>query len=160
MNIVRDDSFENVVRKVLPYAMRTEIGALLNPKLEMGTMVTSVDAFNFKDENHIGPCLRLSLLSSVSVVPAVLLQPPFYHPTWPVILNYAGLGYTVGHEIGHSFDTDGRLHGLKGQVENWWTDETLKKYEERTECFVEQYSNFLVRHEDILHLKRFYRCPR
>lgn len=44
-----------------------------------------------------------------SVVTAAILQFPYYHPEWPAPLNFGGLGFTIGHEMTHGFDSDGDL---------------------------------------------------
>ena len=38
----------------------------------------------------------------------------------------------------------GSKYDLNGQYKNWWTNETLKKFEAKNECFVKQYSRFNV----------------
>lgn len=56
-------------------------------------------------------------------------------------LNYASLGFTVGHEITHGFDNVGYQFDDEGNWKNWWTNDTKSKFREKFECFVNQYSN-------------------
>lgn len=43
-----------------------------------------------------------------------------------------------------AFDSSGRHYDQIGNYTNWWDDKTVKAFEERTECFVDQYSNFTI----------------
>lgn len=60
-------------------------------------------------------------------------------------LNYASLGFTVGHELTHGFDNIGYQYDADGNLKNWWTNETRKKFEAKFQCFIEQYGNFTDR---------------
>ena len=53
--------------------------------------------------------------------PAAILAPPFYEPDAPVAFNYGAIGSVIGHEISHTFDSEGAAFDSKGKVRNWWT---------------------------------------
>ena len=36
------------------------------------------------------------------------------------------------------------MFDLNGVLKNWWTNETLQKFQSKTHCFVNQYSKFNV----------------
>ncbi|KAF9154691.1 hypothetical protein BG015_000219 [Linnemannia schmuckeri] len=78
-------------------------------------------------------------------IPAGILQSPVFHTENPEYVNYGGMGTVGGHEIGHAFDNNGRYYDAIGRVTNWWTDVTLKAFEEKTKCFIDQYSKFTVK---------------
>ncbi|CAF4364736.1 unnamed protein product, partial [Rotaria sordida] len=59
-------------------------------------------------------------------------------------LNYGGIGTIIGHEITHGFDDTGRQFDKDGNRISWWTNETIEKFNNRKQCFIEQYSNFSV----------------
>lgn len=38
----------------------------------------------------------------------------------------------------------GKLYDENGSLKNWWSKETLEKYNKNSDCFVEQYSNYSI----------------
>ena len=74
--------------------------------------------------------------------PAAILQPPFYDPAAPAAVNYGAIGEVIGHEISHTFDTEGSAFDSKGRVRNWWTPEDLKHFEAATAKLAAQYDNY------------------
>lgn len=76
--------------------------------------------------------------------PAGILQPPFYDFKADPAVNFGGIGVVIGHEMTHGFDDEGSQYDAKGNVRSWWTDEDRKKFDERTDCEVKEYSGFEV----------------
>ncbi|MDR3762613.1 MAG: M13 family metallopeptidase [Acidobacteriota bacterium] len=74
--------------------------------------------------------------------PAAILQPPFYDPEAPAAVNYGAIGAIMGHEISHTFDTEGSTFDSKGALRNWWTPEDLKHFEGATKKLAEQYDTY------------------
>lgn len=74
--------------------------------------------------------------------PAGILQPSFYDKDASESTNYGHIGAVVGHELTHGFDDQGRKFDGKGNLTDWWTPEDAKKFEERTNCLVEEYGSF------------------
>jgi putative endopeptidase len=52
--------------------------------------------------------------------PAAMLQPPYFDPEQPLVMDYGAIGATIGHEISHSFDDQGALFDAQGRLRNWW----------------------------------------
>ncbi|KAF4494049.1 endothelin-converting enzyme 1 [Fusarium agapanthi] len=71
-------------------------------------------------------------------------QFPIYDVDFPSYLLYGGMGSVVGHEITHGFDNIGRSFDTIGNATQWWDEESIKAFEEKTKCFVEQYNNFTI----------------
>jgi endothelin-converting enzyme/putative endopeptidase len=74
--------------------------------------------------------------------PAAILQPPFFDPQAPAAVNYGAIGTVIGHEISHTFDTEGSAFDSKGRVRNWWTPEDLKHFEASTAQLAAQYDTY------------------
>jgi putative endopeptidase len=74
--------------------------------------------------------------------PAAILQPPFYDPKAPAAVNYGAVGAVIGHEISHTFDSEGAAFDAKGRVRNWWTPADLKHFNESTAKLAAQYDSY------------------
>jgi putative endopeptidase len=78
------------------------------------------------------------------VFPAGRLQPPFFHPGFDVAANYGGIGGTIGHEMTHGFDDEGRQFDAQGNLRDWWQAEDAHRFDERAQKVVDQYSAYTV----------------
>jgi len=76
--------------------------------------------------------------------PAGVLQPPLYDPKMDDAPNYGNTGATIGHELTHAFDDEGRQFDAQGNLKDWWTPEDAKKFEERVQCVRDQYAEYTV----------------
>jgi putative endopeptidase len=74
--------------------------------------------------------------------PAAILQPPFFDPKAPAAHNYGAIGTIIGHEISHTFDSEGAAFDSQGRVRNWWTPEDLKHFEIVTAALAAQYDTY------------------
>ena len=76
--------------------------------------------------------------------PAGVLQPPLYDPKMDDAPNYGNTGGTIGHELTHGFDDEGRQFDAKGNLKDWWTAQDAKNFTERAQCIVDQYAQYVV----------------
>jgi putative endopeptidase len=74
--------------------------------------------------------------------PAAILQAPYFDPNADPASNYGSIGATIGHEIGHGFDDQGRLYDPIGKLRDWWTPASAKAYTARTAELVKQYNGY------------------
>jgi endothelin-converting enzyme/putative endopeptidase len=74
--------------------------------------------------------------------PAAILQPPFFDADAPAAVNYGAIGSIIGHEISHTFDTEGSTFDSTGAVRNWWTPEDLEHFAAATKKLAEQYDTY------------------
>jgi endothelin-converting enzyme/putative endopeptidase len=71
--------------------------------------------------------------------PAGYFQPPFFSGKEDDAANYGDMGSTIGHELTHGFDDEGRQYDKDGNLKDWWTKEDEQKFTDRAECMVKQY---------------------
>jgi endothelin-converting enzyme/putative endopeptidase len=71
--------------------------------------------------------------------PAGYFQPPFFSDKEDDAANYGDMGSTIGHELTHGFDDEGRQYDKDGNLKEWWTKEDEQKFTARAECMVKQY---------------------
>ncbi len=78
------------------------------------------------------------------VFPAGILQPPAFDMKAVDAVNYGSIGVVIGHEISHGFDDQGAQFDAEGRLNNWWTPDDLKRFEERTSCVVRQFDGYFI----------------
>jgi putative endopeptidase len=76
--------------------------------------------------------------------PAGVLQPPLYDAKMDAAPNYGNTGSTIGHELTHGFDDEGRQFDAKGNLKDWWTKKDADLFKLRAKCVVDQYGKFVV----------------
>ncbi|MGO4381500.1 M13 family metallopeptidase [Pseudoduganella sp. RAF19] len=76
--------------------------------------------------------------------PAGVLQPPLYDAKMDAAPNYGNTGGTIGHELTHGFDDEGRQFDAKGNLKDWWTKKDAKAFTDRAQCIVDQYAQYTI----------------
>jgi endothelin-converting enzyme/putative endopeptidase len=76
--------------------------------------------------------------------PAGVLQPPLFDPKMDDAPNYGNTGGTIGHELIHGFDDEGRQFDAGGNLRNWWAPKDEKAFNQRTQCLVDQYAQYTI----------------
>jgi len=74
--------------------------------------------------------------------PAAILEPPFFDPHRPAVMNYAAIGAVIGHEISHSFDNLGSTFDARGRMRNWWTPDDSVHFAASTAALARQYDAY------------------
>ena len=100
-------------------------------KTQWGMTPPTVNAYYSASNNEI-------------VFPAGILQPPFFDRDMDDAVNFGGIGVVIGHEYTHGFDDQGSKFGPDGNLENWWTADDLKAFNERTDCVAKQYDGYVA----------------
>ncbi|MEQ2182054.1 endothelin converting enzyme-like 1, partial [Goodea atripinnis] len=59
-------------------------------------------------------------------------------------LNYGGIGAIIGHELTHGYDDWGGQYDRYGNLKQWWTQDSYRKFQRKAECIVKLYDNFTV----------------
>ena len=76
--------------------------------------------------------------------PAGVLQPPLYDAKMDAAPNYGNTGSTIGHELTHAFDDEGRQFDAQGNLKDWWTKEDADQFVKHANCVVDQYGQYVV----------------
>jgi len=76
--------------------------------------------------------------------PAGVLQPPLFDPRLDDAPNYGDTGGTIGHELTHGFDDEGRQFDYAGNLRDWWTPADAHEFETRAHCIEDQYAHYTV----------------
>jgi len=132
LTIVREDALGNALRAT-EFESRRQLAKIGKP-VDRGEWLISpatVDAYYNPSMNDIN-------------FPAGILQPPFYDSHATDAENYGHVGGIVGHELTHGFDDQGRQFDANGNLEDWWTAEDGKKFDQKADCEVKEYGNFVA----------------
>jgi putative endopeptidase len=76
--------------------------------------------------------------------PAGVLIPPLYDPKMDAAPNYGDTGTTIGHELTHAFDDEGRQFDAQGNLKDWWTPQDDAEFRKRVQCVSDQYAQYTV----------------
>jgi putative endopeptidase len=76
------------------------------------------------------------------VFPAAILQPPKFDPAADPAANYGAIGATIGHEMSHAFDDQGRKSDGTGMQRDWWTPADAERYVHESDKLVAQFNGY------------------
>jgi predicted metalloendopeptidase len=130
LEIVRGDALGNAQRASL-FHTRRKIAWLGGP-VDRGEWVMNPQLVN---------AVNLPAMNALNF-PAAMLQPPYFDPARPVVMDYGAIGSVIGHEISHSFDDQGALFDAEGRLKNWWTKEDFEHFTASAEALVKQYAAY------------------
>jgi len=132
LEIVRGDELGNVER-ARKFEFDRQLAKIGKPvdRGEWGMTPPTVNAYYDPQMNDIN-------------FPAGVLQPPAFDPNSDAAPNYGDTGGTIGHELTHGFDDEGRQFDAQGNLRDWWTDEDGKEFVKRASCISDQYSTYTI----------------
>src|SRR6478735_291395 len=130
---VRRDDFVGNVQRATMFESRRELAKIGKPldRGEWGMTPPTVNAYYNAQMNDIN-------------FPAGVLQPPLYDPKLDDAPNYGNTGATIGHELTHGFDDEGRQFDAKGNLKDWWTMKDALEFGKRASCISDQYSQYVA----------------
>ncbi len=132
LQIRRGDEMGNVLR-AREFEFNRQLGKIGKPvdRGEWQMTPPTVNAYYDPQKNDIN-------------FPAGILQPPLFSTASDAAPNYGNTGGTIGHELTHGFDDEGRKFDAQGNLKDWWTPEDGKEFEKRAACISDQYSQYTV----------------
>lgn len=83
-------------------------------------------------------------LNNEIIIPAGILQAPFFDAEADPASNFGAIGYVIGHEITHGFDVEGSQFDGQGNLANWWTPADHDQFNALNEQLIDQYSQIEV----------------
>jgi putative endopeptidase len=83
-------------------------------------------------------------LNNEIIIPAGILQPPFFDAEADPASNFGAIGFVIGHEITHGFDVQGSQFDGDGNLANWWTGADHARFESLNDQLVDQYGRIEV----------------
>ncbi len=130
---IRPDDFETDVKNAVRFEYHRELAKIGKPldRGEWGMTPPTVNAYYDPQMNDIN-------------FPAGVLQPPLFDPKMDDAPNYGNTGSTIGHELTHGFDDEGRQFDAKGNLKDWWTPKDADEFQTRADCISTQYSGYTV----------------
>jgi predicted metalloendopeptidase len=130
LEVVAGDAYGNMERAGL-FQYRQNLARLTGP-VDRGQWVMTPQTVN---------AVNLPAMNALNF-PAAILQPPFFDPKRPLVMDYGAIGSVIGHEVSHSFDNQGALFDAAGRLHNWWTPEDFKHFESSSAQLVAQYNGY------------------
>lgn len=125
--------FENICNKNA-YSFKLEMNAI-DKKADMnkwaGALAQTVNAYYSPSDNAV-------------IVPAGILQEPIFNKNDNEANLYGSIEYIIAHELTHGFDNNGRKYNGNGNLENWWTDNDEKSFDNLCKKMNLQYSKYEV----------------
>ena len=76
--------------------------------------------------------------------PAAILQPPFFQFDADEAADYGAIGVVIGHELTHGFDDQGRQYDEQGNLNDWWTEEDAKNFDNNKQTLIDAFNNCIA----------------
>lgn len=130
LTIVRGDALRNA-QSAAEFENHRELNKIGKPvdRGEWGMTPATVNAYYDPSMNDIN-------------FPAAILLYPLSDPEATDAEIYGNIGATVGHELTHGFDDEGRQFDGNGNLTDWWTAEDGTKFDQKADCEVREYGDF------------------
>jgi endothelin-converting enzyme/putative endopeptidase len=116
-------------------------GSLFEYHRDVARLGAQVDRKEWSMSPQTVNAVNLPLQNALNF-PAAILQPPFFDPRAPAAVNYGAVGAVIGHEISHTFDSEGSAFDSQGRVRNWWTESDLEHFKAATARLAAQYDTY------------------
>jgi predicted metalloendopeptidase len=130
LEITAGDALGNVIRaRAFEWSRQSKRIAGPVDKSEWYMTPPTVNAYNSFNNNQI-------------VFPAGILQPPYFDLAADMAVNYGATGATIGHEISHGFDDQGRKYDDTGTIRDWWTAKDAAAYEAEAKKIIAQFDAY------------------
>jgi putative endopeptidase len=130
---IRRDDFHGDVRRALEFESRRWLAKIGRPvdRGEWSMTPPEVNAYYDPQKNDMN-------------FPAGVLQPPLFDVKLDDAPNYGNTGSTIGHELTHGFDDEGRQFDARGNLRDWWTKADADAFTREAKCIADQYAQYVI----------------
>ena len=130
---VKPDDFLGNVHRAIAFESHRDLNKIGKPvdRTEWTMTPPTVNAYYDPQMNDIN-------------FPAGVLQPPLFDLKIDAAPNYGDTGGTIGHELTHGFDDEGRQFDAHGDLKDWWTGKDADEFDTRVDCIRRQYAQYTV----------------
>lgn len=131
--VIKDDSYFANVMRSNEFDMDYMFSKINKPvdRNEWGMTPQTVNAYYNPTTNEI--CF-----------PAAILQPPFFNMNADEAANYGAIGVVIGHELTHGYDDQGRQYDKDGNLNDWWTEEDAKNFDNNKQALIDAFNNCIA----------------
>ncbi len=129
--VIEPNDFAGDVERATIFESKRELAKIGKPvdRAEWGMTPPTINAYYNGQLNDVN-------------FPAGVLQPPLYDTKMDDAPNFGNTGATIGHELTHGFDDEGRQFDSKGNLKDWWTKDDAAEFEKRVACVRNQYGQY------------------
>merc|ERR1719494_853153 len=135
--VIKPDTFFENVASIDKFSNRRTFRKLDHP----------VDPHQWVSVPHMANAFYVVTKNEI-VIPAGILQPPFFYPEpIPRSVSYGAVGHVLGHELTHGFDTLGRRFNKLGELiqkRTKWSSPAINKYQDKAKCLERQFNKFKI----------------
>lgn len=142
------DSYEDIFNKLVfdetlsAYGIVSTLSAIMK-EYSFSKLTEPVDKAKWVMPGHmVNACYNPT--SNDITFPAGILQAPFYSIKQTRSQNLGGIGAVIGHEISHAFDNNGAKMDENGNINNWWTKEDFKRFNQSTKAMIKEFEGIVL----------------
>ena len=131
LEIVPDDLFGNLTR-AQAFDNARRMARMARPDERGEWMINgpqSVNAYYVPAQNEI-------------MLPAAILQPPYFDAAAEEAANYGAIGAVIGHEIMHGLDGTGRYYDGTGASRDWWKSDDERAFIARAQILLDDIQRY------------------
>ena len=131
LDILPDDLFGNLTR-AQAFDNARRMARMARPDERGEWMINgpqSVNAYYVPAQNEI-------------MLPAAILQPPYFDPAADEAANYGAIGAVIGHEIMHGLDGTGRYYDGTGASRDWWKSDDERAFIARAQILLDDIQRY------------------
>ncbi|MDG1777283.1 MAG: M13 family metallopeptidase [Crocinitomicaceae bacterium] len=135
------EDFSDLSFSATDYIGNINQSAVRSHRKNLAKLNKKVDKEEWGMPAHMVNAYYHPLLNEIAF-PAGIMQEPFFSNNYEDAVNYGRIGMVIGHEFTHGFDDMGSKFAADGTFRNWWTEQDLAAFKERTEKLGETFAGF------------------